>query len=74
MLKEYSKNNICGTMKSVPTGTVQYTDNNSNNDSDIVISETSRVIPELNVMLEYDSAMLEYDHEITEAMNFITNL
>ena len=74
IFKEYSKNNICGTMKSVPTGTVQYTDNNSNNDSDIVISETSRVIPELNVMLEYDSAMLEYDHEITEAMNFITNL
>ena len=74
IFKEYSKNNICGTMKSVPTGTVQYTDNNSNNDSNIVISETSRVIPELNVMLEYDSAMLEYDHEITEAMNFITNL
>ena len=74
IFEEYSKNNICGTMKSVPTGTVQYTDNNSNNDSDIVISETSRVIPELNVMLEYDSAMLEYDHEITEAMNFITNL
>ena len=56
-------------MKSVPTGTVEYTDNNSNNGRDIVISETSRVIPELNVILEYDSAMLEYDHEITEAMN-----
>lgn len=24
--------------------------------------------------IEYDNAMLEYDHEITEAMNFISNL
>ena len=74
IFKPYSKNNICGTMKSVPTGTVQDTNDTYNNNNDIVISETSRVIPELNVMLEYDNAMLEYDHEITEAMNFISNL
>ena len=37
--QEYSKSNICGTIKSVPTGTVEDTDDNSNNDRDIVISE-----------------------------------
>ena len=70
----YSKHNICGTMKSVPTGTLENSNSTNNNISDIEVNETSDMIPEIDFMVEYDNAMLEYDHEITEAMNFIANL
>ena len=71
IFEAYSKHNICGSMKTVPTGTANDIYNNNN---DIVVDEASRLIPEINFMFEYDNAMLEYDHEITEAMSFIDNL
>ena len=61
-------------MKSVPTGTLENSNNANNNISDIEVNETSDMIPEIDFMVEYDNAMLEYDHEIREAMNFIANL
>ena len=62
-------------MKIVPTGTVDHSnDIDNSNNNDIVVDETSRLIPEINFMLEYDNAMLEHDREITEAVNFIDNL
>ena len=71
---EYSKNNICGTMKVAPTGTSE----NNSACEDIVIDYTAddvnASVPEMDCVLEYDNAMLEYDHEITQAMNFIANL
>ena len=71
----YSKHNICGSMKIVPTGTVDHLNDIDNiNNNDIVVDETSSLIPEINFMLEYDNAILEHDREITEAMNFIDNL
>ena len=78
VFKQYSKHNICGTMKIIPTGTSETLSENaapgSTDNDDIVLDELSGVIPGLNAILEYDSAMLQYDHEITEAMNFIANL
>lgn len=75
IFQAYSKHNICGSMKIVPTGTVDHSnDIDISNNNDIVVDESSRLIPEINFMLEYDNAMLEHDREITEAMNFIDNL
>ena len=61
-------------MKFIPTRTCETSNHSRTDDDNIVLDEISGVIPGLNAMLEYDSAMLEYDHEITEAMNFISNL
>ena len=74
LFKQYSKHNVCGTMKFIPTRTCETSNHSRTDDDNIVLDEISGVIPGLNAMLEYDSAMLEYDHEITEAMNFISNL
>ena len=68
IFQTYSKHNICGTMKSVPTGTIEYSNNTYNDVTDIEVNETTDSIPEINFMIEYDNAMLEYDHEITEAI------
>ena len=69
--KEYSKHKICGTMKIAPSGTSfpTYTSNTY-----ISVNETHQYIMPIDYVLEYDNAMLEYDHEITDAMNFISNL
>ena len=74
IFKQYSKHNLCGTMKIVPTGTSESFIYSSIDSDDIALDELSGEIPGLNVMFEYDSAMLAYDHKITEAMNFIANL
>ena len=68
---EYSRHKICGTMKITPTGTSFPTDTSN---ADINVDETNQFILPINFMLEYDNAMLEYDHEMTDAMNFISNL
>ena len=69
--KEYSKHKICGTMKIAPSGTSFPTDTSN---TDISVNETHQYIMPIDYVLEYDNAMLEYDHEITDAMNFISNL
>ena len=69
IFQPYSKHNLCGTMKVIPTGTSSTSSHNSVDFSDIALDETNGEIPAINFILEYDSAMLEYDHEITEAIN-----
>ena len=74
IFKQYSKHNICGTMKIIPTETSESSIPSSIDSADLVFNELTGEILGLNVLLEYDSAMLAYDHEITDAMNFIANL
>ena len=61
-------------MKITPTGTSHPLIVSNNAPSDISLDNTKHFISPIDFMLEYDNAMLEYDHEITEAMNFISNL
>ena len=72
--QEYSKHKISGTMKITPTGTSYPLSQTTCASSDIPIDNTDHFSPPIDYMLEYDNAMLEYDHEITDAMNFISNL
>ena len=90
IFQQYSKHKISGTMKITPTGTshpvivtnnapsdmsnIAPSDISNNDPSDISLDNTNHFISPIDFMLEYDNAMLEYDHEITEAMNFISNL
>ena len=69
--KEYSKHKICGTMKITPSGTSHAIDTST---ADISVITSHQFIMSIDYMLEYDNAMLEYDHEVTDAMNFISNL
>lgn len=69
--KEYRKHKICGTMKITPPGT-SFPPDTSNTDTSV--NETHQYIMPTDYVLEYDNAMLEYDHELTDAMNFISNL
>ena len=71
---EYSKHKMCGTMKVTPTGTSFSANTPNTSNSDIILNKTQQYISPINFMLEYDNAMLEYDHELTDAMNFISNL
>ena len=71
---EYSKHKICGTMKVTPTGTSFPSNTPNTSYPDIILNKTQLFISPINFMLEYDSAMLDYDHELTDAMNFISNL
>jgi hypothetical protein len=74
IFKPYSKHNISGTMKLIPTGTSKAPFDESPEVLDIELDEESGIVSSINFLLEYDNAMMEYDHEITEAMNFIANL
>ena len=58
-------------MKITPTGTSFPIDASN---TDINVDDTNQFLLPINFMLEYDNAMLEYDDEMTDAMNFISNL
>ena len=82
IFQQYSKYKISGTIDITPTGTSHplivtnnaISDISNNGPSDISLDNTNHFISPIDFMLEYDNTMLEYDHEITEAMNFISNL